>query len=167
MNPARSALLLRLTAGMVIGTLAVTGCGGTTEDATDSPGSTSATPDTSAEDAATPSEDTEDDPGGDPSPSESDEQPTDLPVIIEIRIADGRVLTEIDRVPVGVGDTVRMAVESDVADEVHVHGIEEVLQVEPGQRAVLEFVVPEGTAPGLYEVETHDSALLLLQLEVS
>ncbi len=167
MNPARSALLHRLTAGMVIGTLAVTGCGGTTEDATDSPGSTSAAPETSAEDAESPSADTGGDPGGDSSPSESDEQPAETPVVIEIQIADGQVRTEIDRVPVAVGDAVRMTVESDVADQVHVHGIEEVLQVEPGERAVLEFVVPEGTAPGLYEVETHDSALLLLQLEVS
>lgn len=166
MNPARSALL-RLTACLVVGTLAVSGCASSEDGATDSPSSTSAARQTSAEDAATPSEDTEGDPGGDPSPSESDEQLTDPPVIVEIRIADGRVLTEVDRVPVGVGDTVRMAVDSDVADEVHVHGIEEVLQVEPGQRTVLEFVVPEGTAPGLYEVETHDSALLLLQLEVS
>lgn len=162
MNPARSALLLRLIAGMVIGTLAVTGCGGTTEDATDSPSSTSAAPETSAGDATTPSESA----GVDPSPSDS-EQPAQTPVIIEIQISAGQVRTEIDRVPVAVGDAVRMTVASDVADQVHVHGIEELLAVEPGERAVLEFVVPEGTAPGLYEVETHDSALLLLQLEVT
>lgn len=166
MNPARSALLLRLIAGMVIGTLAVTGCGGTTEDATDSPSSTSAAPGTSAGDATTPSESAGVDPGVDPSPSDS-EQPAETPVIIEIQISAGQVRTEIDRVPVAVGDAVRMTVASDVADQVHVHGIEELLPVEPGERAVLEFVVPEGTAPGLYEVETHDSALLLLQLEVT
>lgn len=166
MHPARSALLLRLTAGMVIGTLAVTGCGGTTEDATDSPSSTSAAPETSAEDAATPSENAGVAPGVDPSPSDS-EQPAETPVVIEIQISAGQVRTEIDRVPVAVGDAVRMTVESDVADQVHVHGIEESLPVGPGDRAVLEFVVPEGTAPGLYEVETHDSALLLLQLEVT
>lgn len=161
MNSARSDLR-RLTAGMVIGTLAVAGCGGTDDGAPDSPGSTSVAPET-PEDGAAPSANA----SGDPSPSESDEQPADSPVVIEIQIAAGQVRTEIDRVPVAVGDSVRMAVESDVTDEVHVHGIEEVLQVEPGERAVLEFVVPEGTAPGLYEVETHDSALLLLQLEVS
>lgn len=166
MHPARCARLLRLTAGMVIATLAVTGCGGTAEDATDSPSSTSAAPETSAEAATTPSEDAGVDPGVDPSPSDS-EQPAETPVVIEIQISAGQVRTEIHRVPVGAGDAVRMTVESDVADQVHVHGIEELLPVGPGERAVLEFVVPEGTAPGLYEVETHDSALLLLQLEVT
>lgn len=162
MSTARSALL-RLTAGIVIGTLAVAGCGGTDDDATDSASSTRAAPETSEDGAATPSEDAD----GDPSPSASDEQPAQTPVVIEIQIADGRVRTEVDRVPVAAGDTVRMTVVSDVADEVHVHGVEEVLPVEPDTRAVLEFVLVEGTAPGLYDVETHDSALLLLQLEVS
>ncbi len=170
MNSARCALL-RLTAGMVIATLAVAGCGADPDDdATDPAPSTSTAPETPDGSATTPGDEATtpaDDATDNPSPNPSDEEPAPSPVVVEIRVRGGQVSTETDRVPVAVGDTVRMIVRSDVADEIHVHGIEEVLQVEPGQRAVLEFLVPEGTAPGLYEVETHDSALLLLQLEVT
>lgn len=166
MDPARSRLvrLAVVTAGVVV----LAGCGGETDGADTGgnaadpvPGTAGVAPTT--DDASTPT-------GAEPSGAASDEPsqgPSETPIDIEVTIEGGEVSTLTDRVRVAVGDTVRLVVHSDVADEVHVHGIEVLLPVEPGAPASLEFVVPEGTAPGLYEIETHESALQLLQLEVS
>ncbi len=102
------------------------------------------------------------------SPSESatpEETPTEVDQVqlIEVTIADGEVQTASDRVAVPLGRTVRLVVTSDVADEVHVHGFDIEAALEPGVPTTLEFVADE---PGVFEVETHESELLLLQLAV-
>lgn len=65
---------------------------------------------------------------------------------------------------VAVGDTVAITVTSDVADEVHVHGYD--VYADIGPDAPTTFLV-EATIPGVWEVELHDSGLLLLELAVS
>jgi len=93
--------------------------------------------------------------------------PTPTAVVVDVTIAGGQVTTPKERVPVSAGETVRITVTTDAADELHVHGVEQTLQLQAGAANVLEFQVPADLAPGLYEVETHDSGLLLLELELS
>ena len=82
---------------------------------------------------------------------------------IEVAIADGSVDTADDSVEVAVGETVRLTVTSDADDEVHVHGVEQTAELSAGSPTTLEFSLAE---PGVYEVETHESGLLLFQLIV-
>lgn len=81
----------------------------------------------------------------------------------EIRIADGKVSPPPDQIELRTGDQVRLTIESDVADTIHVHGIDVEQSVEPGKPAVLDFQVDQ---TGRFEVETHESGLLLTQLLV-
>jgi plastocyanin len=82
---------------------------------------------------------------------------------IEVVVVDGTVDTAEDSVDVAVGETVRVTVTSDVDDEVHVHGVEQTAELSAGSPTTLEFSLAE---PGVYEVETHESGLLLFQLIV-
>ncbi len=82
---------------------------------------------------------------------------------IEVDVTDGTVDTAEDTVEVAVGGTVRVTVTSDVDDEVHVHGVDRTVDLSAGVPATLEFTVDE---PGVFEVETHGSHLLLFQLIV-
>ena len=82
---------------------------------------------------------------------------------IEVVVVDGTVDTAEDSVEVAVGDTVRVTVTSDVDDEVHVHGVDQTADLHTGRPTTLELSFAE---PGVYEVETHESGLLLLQLIV-
>ncbi|HEX2029730.1 MAG TPA: hypothetical protein VHF25_17255 [Nitriliruptorales bacterium] len=93
-----------------------------------------------------------------PTPTPS---PTARP--IEVTVADGQVQGSVRRVPVAVGETVRLQVSSDVADEVHVHGYDRIEPVAAGGRAVLEFTA---NIPGVFEVELEQRGLKLLELEV-
>ncbi len=83
--------------------------------------------------------------------------------LVEIDVADGRVEVVDDRVEVALGARVVLAVTSDAADEVHVHGYDRSVELTPGRRATLELTAD---SPGLFEVELHESGLLLVQLEV-
>jgi len=82
---------------------------------------------------------------------------------IEVVIIDGTVDTAEDSVEVAVGDTVRVTVTSDVDDEVHVHGVDQTAELSASRPTTLELSFAE---PGVYEVETHESSLLLFQLLV-
>lgn len=83
---------------------------------------------------------------------------------IRVALRDGRASPPPDRVEVDLGQRVRIVVTSDTEDEVHVHGYDETVRLRPGEPASVEFVADQ---PGLYEVETHHSGTLLLQLAVS
>ncbi len=83
--------------------------------------------------------------------------------VVEVDVADGQVRTDDDRVEVTAGTAVRLVVTSDVDDELHVHGVDQTAELIAGQPTTVEFTVDE---PGVFEVETHESDLLLLQLLV-
>ena len=57
----------------------------------------------------------------------------------------------------------QLLVSSDVDDEVHVHGYEIEKEVAAGQSVTIDFTANQ---TGVFEVETHESNLLLLQLQV-
>jgi plastocyanin len=73
-----------------------------------------------------------------------------------ISISGGTVSPAPSRVEVARGQTVRITVTSDVADEVHVHGYDRSVPLQPGVAGTVEFVAD---ADGLYEVETPRRAI--------
>jgi plastocyanin len=82
---------------------------------------------------------------------------------IQVAVKDGKVTPATHREPVAKGDTVKLVVTTDTADEVHVHGVDFEKETSPGKPVTVTFVAKD---PGIYEVETHESGLQLLQLEV-
>ena len=82
---------------------------------------------------------------------------------IIVTLVDGRIEGE-RRYEVSFGDTVEVRVASDVSEEVHLHGYDLYLQLEPGAEATLLF---EADLPGVWEAELHPSHRELFQLQVS
>ncbi|MFI6761496.1 hypothetical protein ACIBF5_20400 [Micromonospora sp. NPDC050417] len=95
----------------------------------------------------------------------SSEAPADpgAPVEVAITITGGRSQPQPGRVDAKKNQQVRITVTSDVADRVHVHGYEVGADLRAGQPATVEFVAD---MDGLFEVETHETGLLLFQLLV-
>jgi len=153
----RSTVPAAMTAGAVAAVLTLAGCG------SDSPSGTQAGPAATAPAAGTP-------PAGTAPTATADgagpaAQATNAARVktITVRVADGKVTPKPGRVSVARGETVRLVVTSDVADEVHVHAYDQEAPLTPGKPATLQFVASQ---PGLFEVETHHSGLILFQLLV-
>jgi heme/copper-type cytochrome/quinol oxidase subunit 2 len=62
-----------------------------------------------------------------------------------------------------VGETLTLTVTSDHADELHLHGFDIEKPLVPGTPLT---VTVTGKDPGVYEVETHEPPLRLLQIAV-
>lgn len=82
----------------------------------------------------------------------------------EITIAGGKVTPPSGWLEVKRGQTVTLTVTSDVADELHVHGFDIARELEPGKAADISF---EADMTGVFQVETHESKLVLIQLAVT
>lgn len=89
--------------------------------------------------------------------------PTPDAVEIEVEVEDGEVQGPGD-VEVRQGERVRLVVEADVSDEVHVHGYDLLAQVTPNEPAIIVF---RANAPGVFEVELEGAGLPLLELTVT
>ncbi len=117
----------------------------------------------------------DDDPSTEPSPSESmsrsapasseptETEETEKTVEITVAVSDGKVKPKPHRVDVPLGSQVRLQVTSDVDDELHVHGFDIEEPLEAGRTTMVEFTADQ---QGVFEVETHDTELELLQLAV-
>jgi hypothetical protein len=141
-SPRRWAPLVVLAA-----VLALTACGGTDDDtATVGPTvtATTAPPEAPAE------------------PAEADVTEDDAEVV-NITVAGGEVSGVEPRTQIAVGTRVRLSITTDAADEVHVHGYELTQRLAAGETASLEFVADR---PGIFEVELHDTQLVLTRLQV-
>ncbi|MFE2311570.1 cupredoxin domain-containing protein [Streptomyces sp. NPDC059411] len=114
------------------------------------PGSPSASPSASAEPSASPV-----------SPSPEAQAQADRTVTITIR--DAKVTPAPGRVEVKRGERVALRVTSDRADTLHVHGFDKELALPAGQEATL---ILTADRTGLFEIETHESDLVLTQLLV-
>jgi hypothetical protein len=77
--------------------------------------------------------------------------PAKEPVTVTVSVTDGKVSPKPSRVKVPLGSTVELQVTSDVDDELHVHGFDVEKPLEAGITTT---------------VETHETELELLQLEV-
>ena len=61
------------------------------------------------------------------------------------------------------GDTIRLTFSSDVAEEVHIHGFDEYVDVPAGGTKTARLAA---ALEGIYEVESHGSGELLAKLEI-
>ena len=83
---------------------------------------------------------------------------------VQVTVAGTDVQTAERRVKVPLDGKVRLEVTADRADEVHLHGYDRKVDIEPGKPAVLEFTAD---VPGVFEVELEEAGLKLVELQVS
>ncbi|MFJ7591402.1 hypothetical protein ACIQZO_29325 [Streptomyces sp. NPDC097617] len=96
-----------------------------------------------------------------PPPSVPEQAEADRTVTITVR--DGKVSPAPARTELRKGERVALRVTSDRADTLHVHGYDKELALPAGQEATL---ILTADRTGLFEVETHESNLVLTQLLV-
>lgn len=90
-------------------------------------------------------------------------EPTQEGTVVELSYAEGEVSGNTGRVEVPLGGTVVLRVTSDVQEEIHVHGVDEYVDLPPGQTTEASFVVD---IPGVFEVELHGAGMLMTKLQV-
>lgn len=139
--------MIRRTAALSVSVLLLTACAGS--DAPEAAPAPSA-PASSAPPVASPS--------AGPSPS-----PTQEGTVIALTYVGGEVSGDTGRVEVPLGGTVILRVISDVAEEAHVHGVNEYVDLPAGQLTEASFVAD---VPGVFEIELHGSGALLTRMQV-
>ncbi|WP_418961318.1 hypothetical protein [Streptomyces tritici] len=82
---------------------------------------------------------------------------------VAITVTGSSVQPPPSRIELKKGERLTLRVTSDRADTLHVHGYDRELPLRPGESAVLTLIADR---TGLFEVETHDTGLLLTQLAV-
>lgn len=85
-------------------------------------------------------------------------------LIVALTFAGGDVSGDTGRLAAALGDIVEITVESDVSEEIHVHGYDLFAAVSPDSPALIRFTAD---VPGVFEVELEESGTLLFELEVS
>lgn len=96
---------------------------------------------------------------GEPSPTAG----TDA-VVVKVQVSGGRVRPGLQTTKVKAGQKVTITATSDVADSIHVHGYDKTLDLPPGEAASVSFVAD---VKGVFEVETHETELLVAKLAVT
>jgi hypothetical protein len=86
------------------------------------------------------------------------------PGVLRINISvPGDKAPTVKKVTIEQGRQVELVVESELADEVHLHGYDLSADVAPGEPATIRF---KATAPGLFEAELESRGLPIAELEV-
>lgn len=140
------------TLGLLFVAMVVAACGGESID------TTTAVPDTTTTIGETTTTSAV---GGDSTSTTTaaDQDPYTFDIVLE----DSEV-TGGGRISVPLGETVTLRFTSDVADEVHIHGYDIFVELEPGATVETSFVAD---IPGVVELETHNGGLVLANLEAS
>ena len=123
-------------------------------------------PDDESEPARQASEPATETAGEQPAESAAEEPappPKPKPEVTRIRIRGGEPVGGEAKVTVKNGETIRLFVQSDVADEVHVHGYDLSKDVTPGRPVRFRF---RADLEGVFEVELEHRAVPIAQLEV-
>lgn len=123
----------RIAAALTVAALALAGCGGSNEPAaSSSPASANSTA----------------------MPQMSDQQAPPEQVVVDVTIKDGQVTPTNEQVQAKVGDPIVVRVNSDAADQLHVHSNpEHTFTIEPKSGQSFQFTV---TVPGKVDVELHE-----------
>jgi hypothetical protein len=82
---------------------------------------------------------------------------------ITVTVRSGKASGDVGRIQLPLGTPVLLAVSSDVADELHVHGYDRKAKIPAGATGSVAFTA---NTPGVFEVELENSKLALLQLQV-
>jgi heme/copper-type cytochrome/quinol oxidase subunit 2 len=94
-------------------------------------------------------------------PSRGGEHPVPATPVITVR--DGKPVGGVQRLSYKHGDTVRFTVQSDVADEIHVHGYNLKQDVPANGHVTFTF---QAKADGIYEIELERRATQIAELRV-
>jgi hypothetical protein len=87
------------------------------------------------------------------------------PVRIQITERNGSIQPRGDTVRAGTGEPVVLVVDSDAADEIHVHSEpDHEFMVNAGHKQTFRFSIGD---PGTYEVESHGLDVVIVKLQVS
>ena len=151
MNPQfRSAALIAASLGLLLSLFLVLRPGN------DDEGAAPTSVETTTAAATTTSATTETEPSATTAPKSPDV------VRIRIIVASDTAPT-VRRFSVKQGRQVELVVQSEIADEVHVHGYDLMGDVAPGQPVTIAF---KATAPGRFEIELEQRGLQIAELEV-
>ncbi|HET7326166.1 MAG TPA: hypothetical protein VFJ14_02655 [Nocardioidaceae bacterium] len=86
------------------------------------------------------------------------------PVEVEVDIEDGSTTPAGKRIEVEPGQTIRLEVDSDMADELHLHADpEQSFEVRPVDDQVFELSID---TPGVYALESHETGNQVLSIQV-
>jgi plastocyanin len=106
-------------------------------------------------------DDNADDGGND---GNADDDGNDDAVEVEIEIEDGQTTPAGERITVAPGQTIELEVDSDTADELHVHANpEHAFTVKAAQDQTFEFAIDQ---PGVYEMESHETGAQIISIQV-
>jgi plastocyanin len=104
---------------------------------------------------------------GDDSDSGSDgsDSASEGPVTVHIDIEGGEVTPLGETVEATAGQDITFIVNSDMADEIHVHSDpEQEFEVEPGDDQEFTFSIDD---PATYEVESHELGVVIVKLQIT
>jgi len=101
---------------------------------------------------------------GDDSGSTSTTTPAPTPDVQTINVVNGQPQGGIKTVSYKKGDQVALKVNSDVADEIHVHGYDLMKDVEKGGSVTFNF---KATIEGRFEIELENAGTQIANLEVT
>jgi cytoskeletal protein RodZ len=159
----------RGSAGIVLAAtalVALSACGNDDPDASaTTPGTTTSASPTETTPSESPSESPSEDPSSTPTTTDtSAPKPEKMHITIKGGIVKG---TPAAPKEVSIGQTVQIKIKSDVADTLHVVGIEQSIAVPADETVTLEFEVPADPGAGTYDVKFDTSGLVLFQFAVT
>lgn len=162
----RPSAVTALTALAAVAALTLAGCGGGDDSTGSAGGEQTSSPSASAtatESSESPSGSPSDDATDDSTDAPGDVETDDGAVEIEVEIENGRVTPSGERVDVKIGEPIRFVVDSDTADELHVHSTpEHTFRVKPGDDdKQFELTLNQ---PGVVEVELHELGDVVVSL---
>jgi hypothetical protein len=96
--------------------------------------------------------------------AEEEPEPEPEPEFVEIDVAGGELDGGVRDVEVRSGERVRIAISSDVAEEIHVHGYDIYEDIPAGGTGRVSF---DADLEGIFEVELHGSGAQVASLVVS
>ena len=85
-------------------------------------------------------------------------------VVITATVAGGKVTPNTQTVKAKQGQSIMVTVTSDEADELHIHGYDKEVELQPGKPGSVTFTAD---TKGTFEIETHESGKLVAKLIVS
>ena len=137
-------------AATVAAALLLTGCGGETPSAEESPTPSSPTAEEPTDEATEPTE-------------EPSEKPRPRGPFVDITFEGDSVTPNVQRVDAEVGEPLTLRISADRPGELHVHSTPEQEIAFPAGQSERKLTIDQ---PGVVDVEDHASGLVLLQLEV-
>ena len=95
--------------------------------------------------------------------AETTPAPPPKPAVPTIVVEDGKPQGGVKEREFDKGDRARFRVRADAADEIHVHGYDRYVDLEPGKTATIAF---EAEFDGRFEVELHGNGQQLAELRI-